>query len=249
MIPGANVRTVGSLVQGVIEALQERTDIISICPRYIRKAIIELTESYPFEELRRTGSTVSLTTNQSVYPVSTFLNNGDDYSWPEVFTIFIDYPTNSVKGNIDYKTPKSIETITSAVTVGIPAYFTRFGPNFKIAPTPFNPFSVYLQYQVKHPFPDDVTDTVALNGQQLFLPNSWEEIVEYAAAERIAIVKRWNDQADQIHKILYGDPAAGMDGVRMARPGLIAARLFQVERDQQFNTRQLGIRVGRYSSR
>jgi len=248
MIPGANTRTVGGLVNGVIEALQQRTDITSIVPRYIRKAIIELTESYPFEELRRTGPVTQLTATVPTYPIAQFLNSGDDYSWPEVFTLYTDFPTNSVFQTLDYKTPKAIQMITSPVTQGIPAWWTRFGANFTFAPNPLNPFTIFLQYQVKHPFPDDVNDTNALLGQKLFIPNSWEEIVEYAAAERIAIVKRWNDQVDMLHKILWGDPAsAGVDG-KLARPGLIAARVFQVERDQAFNTRSFGIRVGRYCS-
>jgi hypothetical protein len=247
-IPGGSVRTIGDLIPGVTDALQQRTDIASLVPKYIRKALIELTESNPFEELRRTGPVV--TTNLSTNPVSAFLNNGDDYNYPEVFTIFVDSPTNTVKDTLDYKTPKAIEIMTSPVTTGIPKYWTRFGSSFRFAPVPFKTFTLFLQYQVKHPFPGDPNDAVALAGQQLFITDSWEEIVEYSAALRIAIVKRWNDQALVLHNLLYGDPSAGTgtDG-KLNRPGLIQARKFQVERDQQFNSRSLGIRVGRYNPR
>lgn len=248
-VPGVSLRTVNDLVQGVIDALQQRTDITGIAPRFLRKAILEVTESYPFEELRTVGPVTSLTAGLSTYPVSKFLNNGDDLTSVEVWTIFIDPPNDTIKQTLDYKTPKAIEMITSPVTAGIPAWWTRYGTNFRIAPTPLQAFDTFMSYQVRHPFTENPTDTQAILGQQLFFPASWDEIMEYAAAERIAHVKRWNDEVDRIHQILYGDPEYQVSEGKRGRPGIIAARIFQVERDQRFNTRSLGVRVGRYNAR
>jgi hypothetical protein len=247
MIPGGSNRTVADLVPGVIEALQQRTDVAQLAPKYIRKSVIEITEKYPFDELRRTGLTVSVTKADN--PIAAFLNNDDDYNWPEVFVLSINPPANTVIDTLDYKTPKAIEIITSPITTGIPKYWTRYGSIFRFAPVPNQAYSIFLRYQVKHPFPGNTTDTIALNAAPLFIPDSWEEIIEYAAAERIAIVKRWNDQATFIHNILWGDPDFQTSQGKMGRPGLIAARTIQVERDQQFNTRQLGIRVSRTNPR
>lgn len=247
MIPGGSNRTVADLVPGVIEALQQRTDVAALAPKYIRKAIIELTSKYPFDELRRTGPQIQVTGADNM--VSAFLNPGDDYNWPEVIAVFVDSPNNTVLDTLDYKTPKAIEIITSPVTQGIPKYWTRFGQLIRIAPVPQQPFTIYMRYQVKHPFPQNTLDAVALGAQPLFMPDDWEEIVEYAAAERIAVVKRWNEQANFIHGILWGDPDFQMSDGQRGRPGLVAARTLQVERDQQFNTRQFGIRVARYNAR
>lgn len=247
MAPGASNRTINDLVPEVIEALQNRTDVSKdLASRYLRRALQEVTESNPFEELRRTGPTVSLTANVAVYPVTKFLNTGDDYSSPESFVIYVDFPNNTIVDSIDYKTPKGIETMMAPATTGVPSRFTRYGTNFHFGPVPDKAYSVFLRYQVKHPFP---SDTTALSGATLFIPDSWEEIVIYSAAERIALVKRWNDQAKTLHDILYGDPEFNTSGGKQGRPGLLSARIFQAERDGRFNSRQFGIRVGRYNAR
>lgn len=243
-LPGASTRTIGDLVPDVAEALQERTDIAAITPRYIRKAIIELTESTPFEELRRIGPSVTTTLGLATYPVSFFLNVADDYNYMETLVVFIDPGSNTVKYALDYMTPKAIETITAPATTGLPAYWSRFGTNIYLAPTPNAAYTMFARYQVKHPFPEDLS---ALASQPLMLPDSWEEIVVYSAALRIAIVKRLNDQAAMLHSALFGDPEFQMTQGKLGRPGLIAARILQVERDQKFNTRRLGILVPHYT--
>lgn len=236
--------TVGDLVPEVRNILQGRTDIDDIAPLAIKRAVQELTVSFTFEELRQVGPTVNLTMGQSVYPVSMFLNSGDDYSSPESFVIYVDYPNNTVLGNIDYRTPRGLELMTSPATMGVPSRFTRFGMNFSLGPTPDDNYAVYLKYQRKHPFPRDLS---SLNGASLFIPTDWEEIVAYAAALRIARAKRWTDQVKEIHDELYGDPEAIQTQGKFGRPGLLSARLSQQERDQRFNTRQLSIVVPRYT--
>src|SRR5215470_12209058 len=99
-VPGASQKTVSDLVPGVIEALQQRTDVSDIAPKYIKKALVEITESYPFEELRRIGPLTAFSTTQadpSLYSVRQFVNDADDLTSVEVWTIFIDFPSNRVK--------------------------------------------------------------------------------------------------------------------------------------------------------
>lgn len=237
MIPGGAIHTINDLTQGVIDALQSRTDVSAIVPTYLMRAIQEVTESYPFEELRQTGPNVTLTVGQTDYPVSTFLNANDDYTFPEVMAIYVDFPANTVLGPVYWKNPTSIELMTSPATVGLPSRYTRFGPNFRFGPTPNNPYTLFLRYQKRHPFNGDI------GSSPVYLPDSWEEIVQYAAAMRIAIVKRWTDQYQVLHNILYGDPSDP------TMPGLIAKRRFQSERDSMFNTRQIMPVVQRYNSR
>ena len=103
-----------------------------------------------------------------------------------------------------------------------------------------------MRYQLRHRFPLDETN---LSGTMVYVPDTWEEIIYYAAAERIAVVKRWNDQAKFLHDILYGDPASQTREGTLSRPGLIAARTLQIERDQQHNSRQLMVRISRMNPR
>lgn len=234
------------LQQDILDALQGRTDISSAqVARYAGRAIAEITESHPFEELRTTGPQFTLTQGITDYVIDLFINQGDgQYTFNESFAIFIDFPTNSVITQMKYRTPKAIETMTAPVTQGVPAWWTRFGAFIRVGPTPNQSYTMFMRYQVKHPFsnPPQITDPI-------YVPTTWWDIVAYSAAMRIAVVKRWTDQVKALHDILYGDPEFINSEGRRGRPGLVAARLFQVERDQKFDTRQLGIVVPRYTAR
>lgn len=245
-LPAVATRSVNDYIPGVVDALQQRTDVSSVAPRYIRKAVIEITESYPFEELRTIGPTVSLTIGQAVYPVSFFLNPGEDYTMLDSFAVYVDYPTNSVVSPMNFKTPKAIEPMIASATQGLPSRWTRYGQNIYIGPNPNQTYSVFARYQRRHPFPQD---EAALGDARVFVPDSWQDIIEYAAAQRIAVVKRWTDQAKMLHDILYGDPEYQMSEGKRGRPGLIAARLFQPERDEQRSSRQIMPLVHRYCGR
>lgn len=245
-VPGAPNKTINDLVPEVVNALQQRTDVSSLAPLYLMRAIQELTESTVFEELRVTGPLVTLTTAQAIYPIVNFLNPGDDYTSPEVLSVYIDYPTNTVLTTLDYKTPKAMEIMTAPATQGIPSRWTRYGTNIHLGPNPNAPYQAFLRYQRRHPFP---TDTSALGGQLIYMPDTWEEILVYSAAERIAIVKRWTDEAKYFHDVLFGDPEYATTQGKAGRPGLVTARLLQQERDQRFNSRQLMIRIPRYNVR
>lgn len=245
-IPGTSTKTINDLIPDVIDALQQRTDVASLVPKYLKRAIEEVTESYPFEELRRTGPTVQLTPNQAIYPLTFFLPSGIDYSFLEALVVYVNPPTNTSDFTLKYKTPKAIEPMLSPSTRGIPAFWTRFGINLHLGPVPALTYSMFARYQMKHPFPDD---NAALATAPLFIPSTWEEIVVYSAASRIAFIKRWSDQRQQLHDMLYGDPEFITSEGKKGRPGIIAARLFQVERDQKFDTRSLGIVQSRYTSR
>src|SRR5437660_1040139 len=170
--------TISDLKSDIIDALQGRTDVSdATIANYSAKTIRELTESNPFEELRTTGPNFALTLGQSQYGISNFLNPPDKYSMPESFTIYIDYPTNTVTAPIRYRTPTAIEPLLAAAVQGIPAWYTRFGQNFAFGPVPNAGFTAFLRYQAAHPFtktsPTDL-------GEALYLPLSWYDIAAYA---------------------------------------------------------------------
>jgi hypothetical protein len=237
--------TIATIQQDVIDALQGRTDVTAAqVANYVAKAVTEITESNPFEELRTTGPIYNLIQGTSIYPLALFMNGGDDYTSNESFGIYIDYPNNTVVNQLKYRTPKALEDMMGAATMGIPAWWTRFGPNIHFGPVPLANYAVFMRYQVKHPFstPAAITDPLYIN-------SSWFDIIAYSAAMRIAIVKRWTDQRKELHDLLFGDPEFITSQGKRGRPGLMQARLFQVERDQMFDTRQLTMVVPRYNSR
>lgn len=236
--------TITQLTPDVTDALQGRTDITTTqYVKYIQRALREITISYPFEELRVTGPNVSLTANVATYATTLFTTSGEPLAMVESWPVFIDYPSNTVKHPLDYKTPKAIESMTSPTATGVPTYWTRYGSNFFIAPVPDQPYLSFMRYQRQHPFPaNDGTDPI-------LVPDDWMDIVAYAAAQRIAVIKRWNEQAKALHDMLYGDPEYVASEGKRGRPGLIAARLMQVERDQRLNSRRIGISVPRYTAR
>lgn len=238
-------KTIGDLVPEVVDHLQQRTDVADLAPKYIKRSLQEITIAYAFEELRRPGPTVQLTVGQNDYPINFFVYSQDDYTSLEVLSVYVDYPQNTVRHALDYKTPKAFETISSPATKGIPSWWTRFGANISVAPTPVSTYSVRSKYQIRHPFPSDDS----LMGAPIYIPADWEEIVSLSAAMRIAFIRGMSDRRQEIHDMLYGDPEFQMsDGLR-GRPGLIAARRLQVERDQRFNSRSVGIVVPRYGAR
>jgi hypothetical protein len=246
--------TLQDLYQDVIDALQGRTDVTNAqVANYAAKAIREISESYPFEELRTDGPTFALTTGTSTYPITDFVNVStinpsgfDDFSMPESWGIYVDYPNNTVVAPVRYKTPAAIETLVASAVMGIPAWYTQFGTNFRFGPVPNANYSVFMRYQCKHPF--TATSPTSLT-EEIFMPLSWYDILAYAAAERIAVVKRWNDQSKYLHDILYGDPENQMSQGKRGRPGLIAARVFQQERVEAYNSRSVQPVISRYNPR
>jgi hypothetical protein len=261
-LPGASTITVGGLINKVASDLQNRQDVNEnnsnpeMRPSaWIRDALREITESQPFEELRQPnppnvtiGPGLGFGGSSYKYKVSAFLNSGDDVTLMEDPVIFLNTTMsgpapntlNAVAYPMDYLTPKAIAPLLN-IPGGIPFRYTRFGDQFWFGTQPGQNFIVYLPYQLRHPFNDD-----SLLDSPVYVPNSWFDIISMAAAERGAIKLRWNDQATFLHQTLYGDPASQMKDGTLARPGLIAARVLQMERDRRLSTIQVTPVVARY---
>lgn len=260
--PGGSPITINGLILKVQAALQNRSDVTESQSNpemrpsaWIRDALREITESQPFEELRTSGPLVNigpgLGANGSSYAylISYFLNSGDDYTMTEDPVIFLSPVQAQSVGlvtngggayGMDYVTPKAIQPLLF-IPGGIPFKYTRYGNQFWFGTQPGSNFQVYLPYQIRHPFNDD-----DLLKSPVLVPPSWLDIVAYAAAERGAVVNRWNDQATYLHNLLYGDPKSQLSDGTLGRPGLIAARTFQMERDKRLSAVQMMPVVARY---
>jgi hypothetical protein len=253
--PGQNPHVINDLYPGIIEALENRQDITpQQAAIWVKKTIINLTETEVFEELRTTGPIVNIgpglgfNGSNYMYAVSYFLNAGDDYTNMEDPVIFLSpiqaasvglVGTGTVTGGtvgypMTYMTAKAIQPLLF-VPGGIPFRYTRYGQFFWFGSQPGQNYQVYLPYQIRHPFNDS-----NLPQSQLFIPPSWEDIVEYSAALRGAHARRWPDMVANLRQILYGDPKDP------SNPGLLKSVKLQIERDQSKSTRQLLPTVARY---
>lgn len=261
--PAVATLTINSLINKVKANLQNNSNVSEAQSNpemrpsaWIRDQLRELSENYPFPELQVTGPLVTIGPglgwqgSNYMYPISMFLNSGDDYTMSEDPAIFLTpgqarsvglvaTTSETVAYPMDYLTPKAIQSLLF-IPGGVPFKYTRYGNMFWFGSQPGQNYNVYLPYQVRHPFlPDLVTTPVRISP-------GWYDICAYGAAERGAIANRWNDQAKTLHDILYGDPKYQASGGEEGRPGLIAARKFQMERDKRLSPVQILIGAERY---
>jgi hypothetical protein len=266
-VPAGVSLTIAELTNKVKSDLQDRSDVSETQPNpemrpsaWIRDALREITANYPFEELRVIGPLATIGPglgyqgSNYMYPVSLFLNSGDDVTLMEDPVIFLTTAqavsvglvatvgtTSNVSAyGMDYLSPKAIQTLLFQPG-GVPFKYTRFGNQFWFGSQPGQNYNVYLPYQVRHPF-----DSENLPSSIVRVPQDWFDIISLAAAERGALKLRWNDQATFIHQILYGDPKYQQSGGEEGRPGLIAAKIFQPERDKRLSPVQIMPGASRY---
>jgi len=261
--PAGVTATIADLTNTVVSYLQNRQDASETNAnpemrpsRWLRAALRELTAEYPFEELRVTGPVVNVGPGMGwqgssySYSISTFLNAGDDYTRMEDPCIFLTpaqaaavglvVTTSNIVGyGMDRLSYKAIQALLF-IPGGIPFKYTRYGNQFLFGPQPGSTYQVYLPYQKRHPFSDELPES------KVYIPSDWFEIISISAAERGALKLRWNEQATTLHETLYGDPEYQRSGGRTGRPGLLAAKTFQPERDARLSPIQVMIGAARY---
>jgi hypothetical protein len=218
----------------------------------LRKAVLELTESYKHPLLEDTGPTVQLTPNQNAYSPNFFLNTPDanlDVEMVNSFFIFESYYappspdsylTNSGYG-LKFRSIDAIEVLMNIPE--IPIYWSRNNNQIYLGSMPDGPYYIYMRYQKEHPLANMV------NGFEpttpILMADTWQEILEYACAMRVAPKVNLADKKTELHDALYGDikfqTSAGIEGA----PGLIFQRTSQRNRDQLTTTRRFRLRMGR----
>jgi hypothetical protein len=261
--PANTPHVINDFINKVAAILQNRQDVSEAATNpemrpsaWLRDSLRELTANYPFPELQKVGPLFTIGPglgwqgSNYMYQVSKFLAPGDDMTIMEDPVIFLT-PTQAISvglvanaNNIsaysmDYLTPKAIQTLLFQPG-GVPFKYTRFADMFWFGSQPGAKYNVYVPYQVRHPFTDKLPQS------PVKIPADWFDIMCYAAAERGAIALRWNDQATFIHNILYGDPDYQQSGGESGRPGLIAARILQPERDKRLSPVQIMVGASRY---
>lgn len=260
--PAATPHIIGDFINKVKAFLQNRNDVSETSTAavanpemkpssWIRDALRELTANYPFPELQKPGPLVTVGPglgwqgSNYMYQVSKFLAPGEDVTLTEDPVIFLAplqaasagiaaTTGNTVAYGMDYVDPKAIQPLLF-IQGGVPFKYTRYGDMYWFGPQPGQNYNIYVPYQVRHPInPDVITTTVRI-------PPDWYDILCWAAAERGAAGPlRWNEQAAYIHNLLFGDPEDP------EKPGLIAKRISQTERDRRLSPMTLQVGYTRY---
>ena len=233
MIPAISTATINDLIPQLQLILQNRQDISQYNPSlWLQRAIQNITQRIPFEELRVTGPQVPLIVSQYSYPVSYFVNSGDDYTTPVAVNVFTDFPNNTVAFPLHYDTPTGLRPLTF-IPGGLPGKWTRFGTNIWTGPQPNQPYTSFMDYQKRHPFNDQNVGSSAV-----LLSPEWHEVVEYCAAFRMCLGPlRWPDMAQEFGSITFTNP--NNPGVPMPIRDLYS----QAQLDQQIHSRRINFRM------
>jgi hypothetical protein len=242
--------TAGDCKVGITGLLMNRTVSDSVLYEAVRKAVLELTEEYKHPLLEATGPIVQLTAYQNVYAPNFFLQSGDAnldvskinsfflYTNPYTVPSSITTDTNSGYG-LKFRSIDSIEVLLN--TAGLPLYWSRNNNQVYIT-MPDNAYYLYARYQKQHPSTNTVNGFTAAT--PIKMADSWQEVLEYAVALRIAPQVNLADKKDELHTALYGDQKFQTSGGIEGAPGLIFGRTSQRNRDQSTTTRRMRLRMG-----
>jgi hypothetical protein len=242
----------GDCVVGITGLLMNRQVATATIMEAIRKAVLEFTEDYKHPLLEATGPTVQLVPYQNNYVPTFFTGETDsalDVNKVNSFWLYNNpyqapSPDNSITNagyDLKFRSINDIEVLLNIP--GLPLYWSRNNNQIYIASMPDNAYSCYMRFQTQHPSSDE------LNGfnvdTEILMADTWQEILEYGAAIRLAPQVNLANKKTELYTSLYGDQkfqtSSGIEGA----PGLIFQRTSQRNRDQSTTTRRMRLRMGR----
>jgi hypothetical protein len=242
--------TVADCYQGITELLMNRPVATATMQSAIKKAVFELTEDYKHPLLEATGPTVATVAFQNIYPPTYFLTAPDataalDIEKVNSFFIYnnpyaVPSLTNSQANSgydLKFMAIKDMEVLLNIP--GIPIYWSRNNNQIYLGSMPQSTYNLYMRYQKEHPFSNPIVGT-----DQIMMANSWQDVLEYAAAMRCAQQINLSTKATELQARLYGDQKFQTSGGIEGAPGLIFQRTSQRNRDQSTTTRRLRLRMG-----
>lgn len=241
----------GDCFTGIQGLLMNRVVAQALMLEEIRKAVLELTEEYKHPLLEATGPLTNFVAFQNVYVPNYFLQTGDanlDISKVNSFFIynnpFVAPSGTNSETNAGYDLKfRSIDSIEVLLNVpGLPMYWSRNNNQLYFGSMPDQAYNCYMRYQKQHPLSDVVNGFTTTTPIQM--ADSWQEILEYASAIRIAPKVNLANKKTELHTSLYGDQKFQTSGGIEGAPGLIFQRTSQRNRDQETTTRRFRLRMG-----
>ena len=248
---------ISDMFAGITDLLMGRSVPDAKIAEAVRKTVLEYTNDYKFSELQVTGPLVQLTPLVPNYDVGFFqpvisgqfvtplplkkINSFFIFLDPYVAPSTTNYMTLTNAGyNLVFKTIDRLEVLMQVP--GIPTNWTRFNQQIWIAPLPVAAYYIFMRYQVEHEFPNAGTTNAGTD--TIYMPNDWQEVVEYGAAQRLAQVYNLSTKATELNTRLLGDQrfqeTSGVEG----QPGLLFRRTSDESRDQTTTTKRFRLRMG-----
>lgn len=257
---------INDLIPGVIAKLRGRDDQTPRIPIVAKQAILDLTENYEFEELKVIGPLSNFIQGQERYPLRGYDPNGvqgnpfiqdSDASLTFIRSWFIYFDTTGVivpgqSTGVIMKGRRQRVVEPMSKILGIPSRYCIVGKKSSgiilVGNMPNYPYACQMTYQRQHPFPGTAKIVSAgvvqsgLTQQQIFMPDDWQDIVEYATAEKICYEIGMGSVGQQYHQLLFGYVNPKGDDV----PGIIMQRMSQAQRMTSENERSVKIVMRAY---
>jgi len=246
-----NLMTVSTFYPAISDNLMGRQVPTAKVAEAIRKAILEYTENYKFTELQETGPTVQFIVNQPNYAPNYFLNPGSaalKMNKVNSFFLFLDpyaapssaiYTGSNAGYDITFRTIDRMEVLIN--TTGMPLHWSRHDGSIWFGCNPDQTYYTYMRYQREHPFPNAGTGNAG--NDPIFMPDSWQEAIEYAASERLAQIYNLSSKVTELNARLKGDSKFQTSGGIEGSPGLIFQLTSDEQRDQSTTVKRFRLRM------
>lgn len=249
---------ISDLYQGIVnkfggrQNLGPQTSATALYATAARDAIRELTENNEFEELKIPSPIVPIQYGVSMYSISSFIpvpqSGQGAYDIADTFDWGFWLNPGQTNGPFRILKQRRIPTVNQyqfgTTAPAPPIYFSRFGSPIGIAgagnelilgPTPDNLYQSIMFFRLRHPF------LTPIYTSPIYLPDTWQEIIEYSACLRMAINEGSEKYISIFRIALFGDPR------QPDLPGLLKARRMQMERDANHNERQISVATQMFS--
>lgn len=229
---------INDLIPDVRGKLRGRSDVNTRIVGWLKQSILDLTQSYPFEELSLPCPMTNFISSPltSTYKIPYFTGQAITGRFTRILSWLIYYSVNPVIG-VDTAFEmkgRALAVVRQQSTIkGIPVMYAQQGQNLIVGCAPNLNYATQMIVQKQHEFHPDMVDS------EIFMPDDWREILVYAAAIRGCDELAMTEVGTTYYKRLHGDPKLQGD------LGLLGARIDQQQRNMTNNERRLRLVVRR----
>lgn len=243
---------VSDMRSGITDLLMGRTIPPVKIDVATRKTILEYTESFKITELQETGPYVQFMSGQNFYYPNYFLTQGSallKLNKVDSFFMFMDpyvspasaFYTGSNSGlELTFKTIDRMEVLIN--TSGVPTQWTRHDAGLWFGCNPDQAYYVYMRYRREHPFPNANTTNSGLD--PIYMPDSWQEAIEYGAAIRLAETYNLSTKSTELTRRLKGNESFQRTNGIEGTPGILFGLTSDEQRDQTTTVKRFRLRMG-----
>jgi hypothetical protein len=226
----------------------------------VRKTVLEFGEDFKFPLLQTSGPVVQLTAGVPNYDPMSFFGSPSDqsdaqldiggdvinkfnsiflYSGPYISPTDPTFTGTNAGYDLTFRTINNLEVLLNIRSM--PVHWSRYNNQIWIASTPDKDYNCYARYQRANPFPNRGTSSAG--SDEILFPNTWQDIVEYGASQRLAQIYNLSTKATELNTRLFGDSKFQRTDGLEGEPGLIFRRTSQENRDQSTSVKRLRLKM------